>query len=184
MSNRYPQSLRLIRVVGTKPEGSEWYEGRDGRKLLMQIIAEVPQDAEDHEADQAGIRIRKSFEAADGTTWGSMSLAKVRNIYIKNAQDLESTLLGGKRVDELNNGKGFFQHHKEAVDEVRIMLDRLLRDSGIKRDETGPILDEDHPYRRLQQRLACIDKNNREWQTPALAHHPDRGKQVRLNPAA
>jgi len=183
------QSIHRISVEGKRPEGSEWYECKNkkcGIRMLVTTVVELPRSTEQKEAEHSGVRLISKAMADDGTTWDSVALAKRRNALLKSAAEVNAFLL--PRTPELEQGNGYIQQDPLSVDEFRIRLTRLVSATVGKEEVVIPTLDsflesnveEQHPFHALNDRLKCIDSQNREWQSPFLAQHPEEGKQVLL----
>lgn len=185
------QSLRKISVKGVKPAESEWYECRCGQKLLMSVIASVPQDPEIELAAARGVTISRQYSAADKTDWANLEQAVLRNHVLDQVAEIGKLLV--PRTDAVEEGEGYIQQGVEQVESAKMLLHRLLLEThknfknatleAIIFDmlEDGPTLAEDPMY-ELYLRLCCIDSLGREWQTKDLALHPESGRHTRLNP--
>jgi hypothetical protein len=191
MPDHLHQSLRRIKVEGTKPEGTEWYECKCGAQILMQVICQIPQRAEEAEALRAGVRIERSFVALDESLYETLNEARARNRLVMEVEELSQFLV--PRSSSLEHGDGYIQQDPIKLDELRAQMLKLAAKEFKKtineRTRLETLLEEgydeadaDHPLFQLYSRMKCIDRDSREWQTRGLAEDPSAGKQVRLNP--
>lgn len=186
------QSLRRVKVSGVKPEGSAWYECKCGEKLLVSIIASYPQDEEVQEAKEKNVRVSRIYSANDQSDWASLASALAHNKMLAGLEEVEAFLV--PRSPALEVGAGYMQQELNQITEVKGRLMSLLlkhypkvlsSDMTLKGMIVG--IREHFPFRstdpifQLYKRLACMDEQGREWQTPELAKNPSMGKPVELN---
>lgn len=97
---------------------------------------------------------------------------------------------------EFGNGGGYLQHDEETVRQVKLGLLREAQQltdhkwiqqsidnpDGVHESYAGRIISEiSVPLRMAWSRIACIDKQFREWGQPYYANNPGEGTDKRLN---
>lgn len=140
------------------------------------------------------------YVADDGTHFADEADCRKRDALIARVSAAVAVLLKPRPDDiSFDNGHGYVAQDPAAVRAYKVALLAIARDEmpsfagptqlGADPDRIHPQgmawrwLDEcAPPIARAWQRLACIDRDGREWGQPYYATHPEHGEQFEVQP--
>ena len=132
------------------------------------------------------------YKAKDGSEWNTVEEAEKREVIVDAASDFIKPL-GEKPKDpkcEFANGKGFIQHDKYIVAQMKMNFIKFcavtLKKPELLRDKCsfnfiGRYLDDsDSPPYYIWSRLMCIDDHGREFGQAYYANNPQEATYIKL----